>query len=85
MGGLLFFLVLRPLRFPPVLTWLRFYNSPERVTSSRVEIPDFFLFFLPPFSFFLSLLLEGWGGGCSYCGAFVRQPVAEAGPTGDLW
>lgn len=25
----------------------------------------------------------GWGG--SYCGTFVKQPVAEAGPNGDLW
>lgn len=70
-AGFFFFLVLRPLRFPPVLTW------PGR--NSRV----FFSSFLP--LFFFSLLLEGWGGGRSYCGTFVRQPVAEAGPTGDLW
>lgn len=87
-GGLFFFFpfcffFLRPLRFPPVLTRLRLYNSPERVTSSRVEIPGLFLFY--PFSFFSSLLLEGWGGGRSYCGTFVKKPVAEAGPTGDLW
>lgn len=56
-----FFLVLWPLRFPPVLTWLRLYNSPERVTSSRVEIPGvfFFLFFFYPCSFFFFY----WKGG----------------------
>lgn len=58
--GFFFFLLLRPLRFPPVLTWLRLYNSPERVTSSRVEIPGFFFSLsLYPFSFFLFY----WKGG----------------------
>lgn len=65
-----------------MLTWLRLYNSPERVTSSRVEIPGLFFCFAP--SLFSPILLEGWGGGCSYCG-FVRLQVAEAGPPGDLW
>lgn len=71
-----------------MLTWLRLYNSPERVTSNRVEIPGLlFFFFLLSFtpSLFFILLLEGWGGVRSYCGTFVKQPVAEAGPTGDLW
>lgn len=69
-----------------MLTWLRLYNSPERVTSSRVEIPGFSPpLSLSPLFLFSSLLLEGWGGGPSYCGTFARQPVAEAGPTGDLW
>lgn len=72
---------LRALRFPPVLTWLRLYNGPERVTRTHSRL---FSFPFTPFSFF-SLLLEGWGGGPSYCGTFVRQPVAEAGPAGDLW
>ncbi len=82
-AGFFSFLVLRPLRFPPVLTWLRFYNSPERVTSSRVEIPGFFFSFSFPLLFFLFY----WKGGvgAAYCGTFVRQPVAEAGPTSDLW
>lgn len=58
------FLVLWPLRFPPVLTWLRLYNSPERVTSSRVEIPGPFFFFLfRPISFFSFTGRVGRGGG----------------------
>lgn len=89
-GGLalsFFFLLLRPLRFPPVLTWLRLYNSPERVTSSRVKIPGLLFFSLSSSSTLslFSFLLEGWGGGCSYCGTFVRLPFAEARPNGDLW
>lgn len=82
-----FFLLLRPLRFPPVLTWLRLYNSPERVTSSRVKIPGLLFFSLSSSSTLslFSFLLEGWGGGCSYCGTFVRLPFAEARPNGDLW
>lgn len=72
-----------------MLTWLRLYNSPERVTSSRVGIPGLFfsLSFAPFlfFSFYLKGGVTGLGaGGCSYCGTFVRVPVAEAGPAGDL-
>lgn len=47
-------------------------------------LPLFFSLLSTPFPF-SSLLLEGWGGGCSYCGTFVRQPVAEAEPRSDLW
>lgn len=84
-GRPFFLLLLRPLRFPPVLTWLRLYNSPERVTSSRVGIPGFFFSFsFTPFLFSL-FYWKGGVGAPSYCGTFVRQPVAEAGPTGDLW
>lgn len=70
-----------------MLTWLRLYNSPERVTSSRVGIPGLFFFsLLRPISFFFLFYwkggvtgLGGGGlGGCSYCGTFVREPVAEA-------
>lgn len=79
-------LVLWPLRFPPVLTWLRLYNSPERVTSSWVKIPGCFFFsFSSPHFFFPFYWKGGVGGGCSYCGTFVKQPVAEAGPASDLW
>lgn len=65
MGGIFFFffLVLWPLRFPPVLTWLRLYNSPERVTSSRVEIPGLFFFLFHPISFFSFTGRVGWGWG----------------------
>lgn len=46
-----------------MLTWLRLYNSPERVTSSRVEIPgSFFSFLFYPFSFFFLFTGRvGWG------------------------
>lgn len=54
-------------RFSPVLTWLGVYNCPERVTSNLAEIPDFFL----------QIVFTGRvGGGLSYCGTFVSQPVA---------
>lgn len=56
-------LVLWPLRFPPVLTWLRLYNSPERVTSSWVKIPGrFFSLSLHPISFFPFTGRVEWGG-----------------------
>lgn len=48
-AGFFFFLVLRPLRFPPVLTW------PGR--NSRV----FFFFFFTPFLFFSFTGRVGWG------------------------
>lgn len=43
--GLFSSLVLRPLRFPPVLTWLGFYNSPGRVTSRNSSPPPAVFFF----------------------------------------
>lgn len=60
--SLFFFLLLRPLRFPPVLTWLRLYNSPERVTSSRVKIPGLLFFLSPPLLPFLFFPFY-WKGG----------------------
>lgn len=48
-----------------MLTWLRLYNSPERVTSSRVGIPG--LFFLSPSPHFFFFLFY-WKGGVTGLG-----------------